>query len=130
MKSATHLEQVKAARKAFQAYEAAIEAAQEALKEGGLQHGLGATVMVGQCDPWGTEPRSYTCAECGKCNSAYNVMDWKFCPCCGSEILRWDKKKYEQTQLISLNVIEANPEPVPLTFQVEQASEKRKRKPE
>jgi DNA-directed RNA polymerase subunit RPC12/RpoP len=109
-------DKIKAARRAFQAYERAVEAAQQAMAEGGLIYGLGATVMVGHFDSWGNEPASYACAECGStCPNVtrYSMNDWKFCPFCGAEILRWDRKKHEETRTIKVKVTESTRELVP-----------------
>jgi|GEM_PF-3638393 len=106
------LEQIEAARKAFQAYERAVTAAQEAIGDGPV-HGLGTTVMVEKSN------QNFECSECkfiGWANS------WKFCPSCGSEIMRFERPDLPG-QKISFVVVEPEPRPTK-TIKVYSAKQK------
>jgi rubrerythrin len=87
MKAQT-LDRSRAARKAFEAYEAAVKAAQEIIEQGPPK-GLDSCVMTRDSD-W---HQRYTCSECGDAGGA--SRDWKFCPHCGSEIIRFDEPEAE-----------------------------------
>jgi DNA-directed RNA polymerase subunit RPC12/RpoP len=107
------INKVRQASKAMEAYEKAVIAAQEMIAQGGLVHGLGATVMVGRLEPWIIEPTSYVCAECSANCHTSGAKDWKFCPYCGAEILRWDRG------------VRSGAEPVKLNLEVEEPKRKR-----
>jgi hypothetical protein len=86
------LDKVKAARKAFHAYEKAVQAVIAA----GPVRRLGTTVM--------TRPQSfhgsyYTCAECGQRGAA---QGWKFCAYCGCEIVRFADEPAQRTIMLEV----------------------------
>jgi len=91
MKTATHLEQVKTARKVLEAYERAIEAAQTLMASGPAPVS-GTTVMVRTHE--GFHSSTFKCSECERtCDKG----DWKFCAYCGAEIIRYDLPKDPDT---------------------------------
>jgi hypothetical protein len=81
-KSMSRTDSSKAARKAFEAYERAVAAAEKMIAAG-PPFGLGTTVMTGVSHGF-TE--TLTCFEC----KGRGEKGWKFCAHCGAEIVRFD----------------------------------------
>jgi DNA-directed RNA polymerase subunit RPC12/RpoP len=101
----------KLARKAFVPCERGVQAAHAALKE--PAHGLGTAIMTSDALKAGQRIFggsvglvSYTCSECahqiGK--STMNVRDYRFCPYCAAEIVRWDIRESEQPRMRTVSV--------------------------
>jgi rubrerythrin len=85
---ADKLKQALAARRAFEAYEHAAALAQNFIDAGPVS--LGTTVMIELSASHGYRQGSFECAECGYIGAA---SDWKFCPSCGKEIMRFERIK-------------------------------------
>jgi hypothetical protein len=91
------LTKIKAARKAFHAYEAAVKAAQEATADGPVRR-LGTAVMVSQ-----PSIGSYIHFKCSECEFI-GYDDWKFCAGCGAEIMRFDRSNEPETNVAHVQV--------------------------
>jgi hypothetical protein len=111
-----------AARKAIEAYEKAVAAAQQALLDG-PPTGLGATIMREK--PYGVHglgKGNYVCSECGKDR---NSTGWKFCPHCGCEIVRFDKYVDPNVKDYSVSIVIEKQKSVPMLLPTLQARPKR-----
>jgi Zn finger protein HypA/HybF involved in hydrogenase expression len=101
-------ETIQAARTALDAYEQAVKAAYELIAAGGLVRGLGSTIMQGEAH-YRCDKEKFTCAECGSHSVALyqDHEDWKYCPQCGCEILRWASGRVKPNSETSTFVIES-----------------------
>jgi len=102
-----------AVRKAFAAYEAAVKAAKDIIEQGPPK-GLGGSVMT-KVGEWG---QRYTCSECN--NESPARHDWKFCPSCGSEIIRFDVAESAAATAVVVNYVAAPIERAAVKVYVEQ----------
>jgi predicted nucleic acid-binding Zn-ribbon protein len=121
---------IQAVKKAFEAYEKAVAAAREVIKDGPIR-GLGTCMMevhYSNSDPNRVE--SYKCTECGITLSTgwvSSVEGWKFCPGCGAEIMKFardSKPGSEQSAHIEVIFREdptEEPKTLELTIQEEPA---------
>jgi hypothetical protein len=110
--------QIAAARKAFHAYERALEAAQKALAHDPAR-GLGTTVMVKHYCPYSRYPaqEEFECSECGFVARG-DLSEWKFCARCAAEIMRFERKpEYEPKEIKLVDVAQ---EPRPTAIQTEE----------
>ena len=88
-------EKSKAARKAFEAYEKAVAAAQ-AFIASGPPRGLGTTVMEEEENYHGGD------FHCSECQGRTRDKSWKFCAFCGAEIVRFVKHGPTNTIMVEL----------------------------
>ncbi len=78
------------ARNALTAYDEALAAIEKLKSQGAFPSGSGGTVFTSKSAPNAfSHYERFSCSECGKDHS--ETDGWKFCPTCGSEILRFDR---------------------------------------
>ncbi len=92
----TTRENLSAARIAFEAVETAIQKAMEATELLRKCRSVPGTTIMTQVYSYGDE--RFVCHECGE--EEHRVHGWKFCPNCGNEIVRFERKPVEGTPLI------------------------------
>jgi hypothetical protein len=100
---------LKAARQAFEAYEKAVEAAQEFIA-GGPPRGLRTCVMTKESE-WASY---YKCSDCGESGTTTRNS---FCGMCGAEIVRFATEPASNT--ITVGVETVKPETRPVKIRVE-----------
>jgi hypothetical protein len=103
------VEKSKAARKAFEACERAVSAAQELIAAEPAR-GLGTTVMTS-----GHYGQYFKCSEC----SGTGYEGWSFCAFCGCEIVRYDRREGPKTIMVQMVEDEKTVQPQAITMNMD-----------
>lgn len=93
-------------RTALARYEKALAAIEELKAKGPLPTGTGATIFIAG----GYDSDRWTCSECGRQHYGSSIQEeWKYCPRCGCEILRFNKPPKPQDEGTDLTLVPVEP---------------------
>jgi hypothetical protein len=114
---------ISAARKAFEAVDAAIQKAAQMMELlSKCRHVPGATVMI-ETSGFGSYSK---CSECG--HSDQQTSGWKFCRYCGCEIIRFERAPENDSKTITVGYAEVKHDPAPAYLKLANLAPKRDRK--